>query len=239
MYNFWEETSLRTRKELQYSFTAHTTHKDVHGQCRRSPFHMLHRIFRRVPLHYCPPLQDMHFMHSCILKLFISLMHWQTTYTPRVLCFINMDLTPGSRALLGKLILAQLVKKSFCHLKTPKILCHVHMSPTLLTWPTEWDKCSPHICTPVRTSLRFDLALLSYLWAGLSSGPQFCVHFSSLSSISYSFIGITVPVFGQHTYPTRLTKQLWIRQCNNSSPPLLMLMLQHVSVIRPSSGAWW
>jgi hypothetical protein len=32
-----------------------------------------------------------------------------------------------------------------------------------------------------------------------------------------------------------LTKQLWVRQRNNSSSPLPMLLPQHVSVIRPSS----
>jgi hypothetical protein len=33
-----------------------------------------------------------------------------------------------------------------------------------------------------------------------------------------------------------LTKQLMVRQRNNSSSPPLMLLPQHVSVIRPSSG---
>jgi hypothetical protein len=37
-------------------------------------------------------------------------------------------------------------------------------------------------------------------------------------------------------YHEELTKQLWVRQCNNSSFPFPML-LPHVSVIRPSSSS--
>jgi hypothetical protein len=45
--------------------------------------------------------------------------------------------------------------------------------------------------------------------------------------------------FGVHMNPVRLIKmlikQLMVRQRNNSSSPPLMLLPQHVSVIRPSS----
>jgi hypothetical protein len=132
-----------------------------------------------------------------------------------------------------------------CHCLSPVLDIHINhpcsSATLLLLWKSRFEIWSRTAGDTIgwsrHKSLEYPATELS--WTAFKIQWSYHVEWPSAEicwNPRYLFVRSTSP----NTFTVRLfrilIKQLWVRQRNNSSSPLPMLLPQHVSVIRPSSS---